>query len=328
MGHGIMGTRMLVKLYGFALKSENIQISLNDLFASLASTSGNEDKSLALPRRIYFDYTSDPDFAVGLVVTIKDQKTYCELVSNNNGKFVVSVTNLKGKNKLMEFNFFLINKSNGHGIYQHYFHSCSPGTFAVYLKKRFRFLSDKSRDNAIQSLKAGGLHTAAKEKQVRSDHARGLSFSLLVHKKSLESVLKEFKKIKGFEYEVAALQPEYIAGAPISDYINRLRQKVTFKPTVGVGVLAKAIQSTVEKLSPRSGHVSVVDEIDGEEIPASVRIANIPENFGEEDYDVIATKMNNLDVDKFSSHKIVKELKDKCRDTYKHIFMKKVKDKK
>lgn len=317
---------MLVRLYGFSVKSDNTQISINDLLASFAATSGAQDTSLSAHRRIYFDTTSDSDFAVGLVVTIKDQKTFCELVRNK-GKFVVSVTNLTGNNKLMEFNFFLVNKSNGIGIYQHYFQSCSPGTFGSYLRKRFRALSDKSRDSQIEYLKNAGEHTGAKEKAIRSAHAKGLSFALLVHQKSLEKVLQEFKKIKAFEYEVAALEPEMLDGAPIAKHVNRLNQRVSFKPTVGVGVLAKAIQATVNALKPRSGRVAVVDEVDGEEVPASVRIANIPEHFGEENYDAVASKLNNLDVDNFAAHPVVEELKKVCRETYKEVFMKKVKDK-
>ena len=318
---------MLVRSYGFSVSAGNAEISLQKLLDSLVGTSGQPDQSLSNERRIFIDTTTSPDFALGLVVTVKDQKTFCELV-NNKGNFVISVTGLKGTNKLMEFNFFVINKTNGLGIYQHYFQSCSPGTFGTYLRTRYRKLTDDSRDAVIDTLKAKGQHNDSREKAVRSKHAKGLNFAILVQQASLESILKKFKDIKGFEYQFATLEPELVKGAPIADYVNRLTQKVSFKPNIEVDVLAKAIQATVDMLKPKSGHVSVIDDIEGEDVPMSVRIAEIPEHFGEQEYDVVATKLNNLDTSKFASHKVVDELVTACSQTYKHMFMAKVKNKK
>lgn len=316
---------MLVRSYGFSVTAGNSEVSLDDLFASLVSTSGNEDASQNNVRRIFVDTKTNNDFIIGLVVTVKDQKTFCELV-NEKGNFVIAVSNLKGKNKLMEFNFFVINKSNGLGIYQHYFQSCSPGTFGKYLRNRYHRLSEKSREDAIAALKKNGKHTVREEKLIKKSHSKGLSFGLLVHNESLEKVLSKFKEIKGFEYEFAVIEPDLVKGAPISNYVNRLRQKVSFKPNLDVGALSKAIQGTVDALRPKSGHVSVVDNVDGEDIPISVRIANIPEHFGEQDYDAVAGKLNNLDTSKFATHFFVTELLKTCTDDFKHVFMKKVKD--
>jgi hypothetical protein len=317
---------MLVRSYGFSVTAGNAEVSLDDLFTSLVATSGDEDTSQRNVRRIFVDTATNKDFALGLVVTVKDQKTFCELV-NAKGNFVIAVSNLKGKNKLMEFNFFVINKNNGLGIYQHYFQSCSPGTFSSYLRTRYRRLSETSRDDAIAALKTKGQHTAGKEKAIKAAHAKGLSFGLLVHQESLEAVLSKFKEIKGFEYEFAVVEPDLVKGAPISNFVKRLRQKVSFKPNIDVGALSKAIQGTVDALHPKSGHVAVVDHVDNEDVPMSVRIADIPEHFGEQDYDAVAGKLNNLDTSKFATHVVVNELLAACSDTFKHVFMKKVKDK-
>lgn len=318
---------MLVRSYGFSIAAGNSEISLDDLFASLVATSGDEDTSQRNVRRIFVDTKTNNDFVLGLVVTVKDQKTFCELV-NEKGNFVIAVSNLKGKNKLMEFNFFVINKSNGLGIYQHYFQSCSPGTFGGYLQTRYRRLSEASRDSAIKVLKANRQDTAARIKAIKKSHSKGLIFGLLVHQESLEAVLSRFKEIKGFEYEFSAVEPDLIKGAPISNFVRRIRQKVSFNPRIDVRTLSKAIQRTVDTLKPKSGHVAVLDSIDGEDIPMSVRIADIPEHFGEQDYDAVAGKLNNLDTSSFSTHIVINELLTTCSENFKHIFMKKIRDKK
>ncbi len=225
----------------------------------------------------------------------------------------------------MEFNFFVINKLNGHGLYQHYFHSCSPGAFGSHLRTQYRRLSELNRDKEIADLKASGNHSAKKEKSIRSSYAKGLSFSLLVHNKTLEQVLSEFKKIKAFEYEFSAIEPDLVKGAPISNYVKRLTQKVSFDPNVAVGLLAKAIQGSVDVIKPKSGRVSVIQDVDGVDVPMSVKLLDIPENFGEEDYDTVAGKLDDMDTSKFFEHQVIEELMAICKDEYPHVFMKAVK---
>jgi hypothetical protein len=317
---------MLVRSYGFSLVAGNKEISTEDLFSYLVSISGAENDSLGNLRKVFVDGSGNDGLLRGLVVTVKDQKTFCEL-QNNQGSFVISVANLKGKNKLMEFNFFIINKKNGLGIYQHYFQSCAPATFGRYLSSYYRYLSDSSKNRKIKELDDNGELSGKKERLIKSSHAKGLYFSILVHKESLEKVLSKFNQIKAMEYEYAQLEPDLIKGAPLATYVNRIRQKVTFKKDSKIDVLAKAIQQTVNKFNFRSGRVSVVDSFGDEDIPMSVKIANIPEHFGEEDYDTVAGLLNNLDVKKFSSHKVMLSLVEKMTVEYKHIFMKNVKDK-
>lgn len=319
------GGIVLVKSYGFVVSPGNDKISLGDLISNLEAFSGQPDSSQGQLRRIFLDSKAHPGFVVGLVVTVKDQKAFCELVQSQ-ANFVVTVKNLTGANKLMEFNFFVINQLNGHGLYQHYFQSCSPGTFGNYLKSRYRRLSEESKEAEIEVLKKSPGYTAKKEKAIKAAHAAGLNFSLLVHDETLEEVLSEFSKIKAFEYEFAAVEPDLVKGAPIANYAKRLHQRVSFDPKAAVGVLAKAIHGTVKALKPKRGRVAVVHEVDGEEIPMSVKILDIPQNFGEQDYDVVANKLNNMDTGKFYSHAIIDELLEVCRKKYPHIFMVAVKN--
>lgn len=152
-----------------------------------------------------------------------------------------------------------------------------------------------------------------------------MDFSILVHNEKLADVLAKFHEIKAFEYQLATIVPDALKGVPIAPYVKRMKEKFIFLPKTSVGLLAKAIQSTVDKVHPKSGRVAVVDYLDDEEVPMSVKIANIPEHFGEQDYDIVAAKLDKLDVTTFSQHQVVKDLVAVCKDEYKHIFMKSVK---
>ncbi|MFT4257478.1 MAG: hypothetical protein QM599_11035 [Pseudoxanthomonas sp.] len=312
---------MLIRTFGFALDTQSNAVKLSDLFAALTANSGKKITGMAHPRMVFFD-DSDATFTKGLVVTLKDQKTFCQLVDNQ-GKLVIKVTSIK--DQLLDFNFFVINKNNGHGLYQYYFHSCAPGTFGSHLRNVYRNLSNSRRDKEIKVLEASGEHTAAKEKAIRSKYFKGLRFQILVHLNSIDKILKTFKRIKAFQYEVAAVAPIAPVGAPLLPYAKKVVEKVHFDSDSKVGDVATAIRDFIvaEKLS--RGSVDVVEEYDDEDIPLSVKIANIPRPFGEEDFDSFTKKINNLDASKFASHGNMAMLIKKATQDYSAIFMKKIK---
>lgn len=312
---------MLIRTFGFSLDTKNNAVGLNDLFAELAAKSGTLINGMAHPRMVFFD-NSDPIFAKGLVVTLKDQKTYCQLVENQ-GKLVIKVTAIK--DQLLDFNFFLINKTNGLGLYQYYFHSCAPGTFGAHLRNVYRQLSNVRRDAEIKALKATKNHTATKEKAIRSKYYKGLRFQILVHLNSIDKILKTFKRIKAFQYEVAAIAPIVPKGAPLLPYARKVVEKVHFDGNSKIGDVATAIKDFIIAENIARGSVDVIEEYDDEDIPLSVKIANIPRPFGEEDFDSFTKKINNLDARKFATHGIIGILLKKATQDYPAIFMKKIK---
>lgn len=308
---------MKVRLYGFSLKAGHNKTSLSDLYDYLAVHSGEPDNTKSNERRIYFDKDSDATYARGLIVTVRDQKAFCKLIEDN-GSLVINVESLQGDDKLMEFNFFLINKTNGIGLYQHYFHSCSLGVFGGYLRTDYREISDAKCADEIHASERTGRHTDAKEKAIKRAHRGNLEVATLVHSGSLSTVLRDFEKIKSFEYEFAELEAIRDVAQPLSPYVRRRKETVTFEQRANVGTLANAVQQAVNLIQPRSGRVHVETE-DGDVL--SVQLENIPEHFGEYEYDDIARQINNLNVLEFSRHNAFAQLADVCNsDAYRHIF--------
>jgi len=306
-----------VRLYGFSLKAGHAKSSLNDLYDYMEQCSGQADNTRANERRIYFSRDEDPTFARGLVVTVKDQKAFCKLIDEN-GRLVISVENLQGDDKLMEFNFFVINKSNGIGLYQQYHHSCSLGVFGGYLRDRYRTISEEMANQAIESLRQHGEHTDRREAAIRRAYRGGLSVATLVHSGSLEAVLRQFEKIKSFEYEFAQLDAIREVAKPLQPLVKRRREKLTFEPRFAIGTIANAIQNAVNAMQPKSGRVHVETQ---EGDPLSVKLADIPEHFGEYDYDDVASQLDNLDTADFAQHHTFNELQGVCTsDHYRHIF--------
>lgn len=308
---------MKVRLYGFSLEAGHTKSSLSDLYDHIELFSGEADNTRTNERRIYFSKDADPTFARGLVVTVKDQKAFCKLIDEN-GRLVISVENLQGDDKLMEFNFFVINKANGIGLYQQYHHSCSLGVFGGYLRDRYRTISEEAAGQAIEALRQQGEHTDRKETAIKRAHRGGLSVATLVHSGNLAAVLRQFDKIKSFEYEFAQLDAIREVAQPLQPYVKRRKEKVTFEPRYAVVTIANAVHNAVNAIQPKSGRVHVETE-DGD--PLSVKLADIPEHFGEHEYDDIASQLDNLDTADFAQHRTFTDLQNVCNsEPYRHIF--------
>jgi len=309
---------MKVRMYGFEIEAESPSISIDELMVYFAHRTGETDQSHPIERRIFLDTAIDRDYYLGLVVTVKDQKRFCRL-ENNEGQIMITVENLTGDDKLMDFNFFVINRKNGLGLYQYYHQSCGLNVFGSYLTTHYKFLCEKAANADVEKQRnQNGDLSKSQENSIRKKHKGRLIFNQLVRKDSLVKILSECKKLKAFEYEISTLDTDSQAGIPLSRYVKKIRQKLTFSQTWSVTDLAAAIVSAVRDLNPNSGRVYALNEFDED---VSLKIFNVPDNFGEEDFNDVAIKLHNLDLNAFASHRVINELVKLCKsEELRHIF--------
>lgn len=327
---------MKVKTFGFSMDSTSEKITLVTLLDAICAVPGLEfgkrddadddalsddgvakNKRSPVLRRLYLHKGENSSYYHGLVVTIKDQKKFCMLEQQGNG-FTINVENLKDANKLMEFNFFVVNANNGLGVYQHYHQSCSLMVFGGYLKSFQHKMIRESIDDAIKHATDKGHVSESEIRKIRKPFNGSLRFSLLTEKADLKAILKKYARIKTFEYELSYLDAPVEKGLPLSKYVDKKRERLTFKNNKNVVPLASAIAETVGLYGLKRGRIQVVNEFDEESF---LQILDIPNNFGEQEYDDVADKLNQLNLDELHQHKIYTELVDVCKsDNFKHIF--------
>lgn len=305
---------MQVRLLGFSLSSDCAPLSLDDYVNHMISAHGQPHRVGEHNRFIFFNTTHSESYYVGLFVTVKDQKTFCELVENS-GKFVVKVNELDANSSLMDFNFFVINKTTGLGIYQYYHQSFSINSFGYFNAQRFSKLRD-DRVQAELSIIPEGDQSDSKKKSIKKKYKGRLRLETLVRKENLKKLIEELQRVKAFEYCFASLTADEPEFQPLKNEVRKVRTKLSFYPKSSVQSLASAISDFVNKLSVNIGKVIGTDT-DG--IDRVLQITNNPDNFGEYRYDDLAPKINSLGVDEFEKSWVVKELLEKCKE-YKHIF--------
>lgn len=305
---------MQVKTYGFDLSTENVFVDIDALMQYLQVKSGEKIIRGEIERRIYIDCDVSSEYYIGLVVTVKDQKTFCRLEESPKG-ITITVENLKGKDKLMEFNFFVINKSNGLGLYQHYHQSCALNVLGQYLTSAHHELRNSLKSKALSE---SGI-TSKKTKQIKRDYSKKLEFSPLVSQEGLKKILEQYKEIRSYEFTYTFLAPKKKGGGrPLDSKVNKKREKLYFANPGYKGELARLIDEHVHSFNPKTGSVHAVDYYNQQKV---IHVFDMPETFSEEDYDSVAIKLNNLNLANFNKHRITKELVGMCKsDEYKHIF--------
>lgn len=310
---------MFVRFLGFSVEAPKA-ISVEEVMKALAKQATNYESFDEAGRFLFVDTESDGEYYLGLIVTVKSQRTFCEL-REAGSSFKVQVNKLDRNSNIMEFNFFIINKESGVGLYQHYHQSCSIGQGMNLIKKRFNELKGQKREQKKNDLIAGKKNADKAEKMANKEFKGFFKWQLLIRKEKLASVLKELEHIKALEVDLSYLEPDSKEFGQLSGFVIKQKRKFSFGKKFSPSSLIDLIVSAVDRSKTDSGRVFGVDE-DG--LDRIIKIQNNPDNFGEFGYDEVAEHINNLDVLSFQSSWIIKNLREVCQN-HSSIFKAKIK---
>jgi len=306
---------MKVRLVGFTFEIENRSRQLSmEAFARHVGTAAAAMEAEGGDRRLLFmNADHDADYFVGLVVTVKDHRAFCQLVNEQDG-MKLKVSDVADGSHLMDFNFFVLNKKTLNGLYQHYHQSCSPGAFAQLCAVRFREYRVALADEAVRALPEPV--TAAAEARARSPFAGLLHSAVIVRKDALEKMIRELKRVKSFQYSLAVPAVVEEDFKPLTPWIKKETHKISFETKSPVDGIATAVANAVARLGISRGRVEGEDQ-DG--IERVLRIVDNPDTFGEYEYDDVAARINDLNLSQFHESWAIQELLKKAHEN-KHIL--------
>ncbi|MDT0501622.1 MULTISPECIES: hypothetical protein [unclassified Halomonas] len=299
---------MQVSLTGFSVYSKNSYVTLPYFFKYLEGTKNSRKIEYEhCARYFFFNDSFNDDYRLGMIITVKNQKSYLKF-REAGGSYIIKRENLHGEEKLLEFNFFVIKKDNGLGIYTHYNNSCSVKELGSIFRSWFYELRDGLKERNVKHPDANwpmkGIDYIRRKSG--NKYKGRLYFSIITRREGLQEVLAAMRKIKNVEVMLDAIVPsEAIPGVPI---VNKSR-RVTQKFTLGPGWPLQALIDDVVELSDLDGLQKgrvLCEGPDGREIP--VKFFNSPSNFGEYDYDELTKMIDNLRAEYFFRHQIFDEL--------------------
>lgn len=302
---------MKVRIMGFTIDPTK-KPSLNDLMTSIEADfiDTNKDNEKRGGRLLFVDTDSHKDYYVGLVITAKDAKTYCQLKQDVDGAMKVVVSDLDPDSSLMEFNFFVVKKDNGIGLYQHYHQSCSMNGTMKLLNQRFNIVHRQK----VEEAKALYIDTEKLSKKkattkANKEHHDRFIWQMLVSEEKLNKILAHMKRIKALELNFSSLEAEADEFRGLKDHVVKNTQRFLFSQQSKLLDLVRNVITCVNDSDADSGRVIAIDIDDNEQT------FDIEENldiFGVYDFDDVSKKIDALAIDDFANSWMIKELISIC----------------
>lgn len=273
---------MKIKLLGIELIPGK-GITLQDFFNYIEKSHGTPTEIFGYGRFIYTQ--SIGKYHAGLLITTKDQKKFVELRKDAKA-FKLESKDVTDGSQLADFNFFLISKATGRGIYQYYHNSCALNTFGQILKSHY----DALKRESIKTKKGTKELTQKELKEINSNFSGSLKWETIVKPENFLKLISTLKSIKNFTITMSTLELEETVFSPISREAKKASHRFVFSPGSIVKNIRKAIKEFIDSDADiESGRLEGVDENGLQQI---IKIINTPDSFGEFDYDTIAAIMN------------------------------------
>ena len=305
-----------VKNYGVSFSTKKSDIALTNFFVSLVGADIDFPIRTDSARKIIID--QDEKYIYGTVITIKNQKKFTSLVGKGSN-LEIKVSDLSKLEKIAEFNFLIINKKNGFGIYQYHHGSCTAPNFGSMITTLYRRKLEAKRDAEILAL--GGRDSVPRKqlKAINSRFFHGIEFDMIAQSKDIKKVLEKYKSIRSFRYEVSSLEASLREESPLQGLIEKVRHHVRFDSSVDSSLIISGIQSMIPTIKQATARVEVLDD---QYEPVSVKVMDVPANFGEMGYDDFIKNLLTFKMTDIKGCSLFQDLKGKCEKDYKHVFTK------
>jgi hypothetical protein len=277
-------------------------ISFDQLFGWLAARRNVEREFNGFNRLVYVGSTEK--YHTGLLLTAKTHKRFCELKRTGEA-LKINVREAEAGASLIDFNFFVLNRETGRGLYQYYHNSCSVpvfGRFCAYELGMFQAFK------IVEEIKAMGGKENLSDQQLEQVFERfsgTLDCQLLVRKENFGTLIEQMEKISAIEFSFASIEPEQERWFRRFTGVSKLiKHRVTFNRKVTLEERRRAILSFVN-----DGEVeeAAVEGVDADGLEKTIALSNNPDSFGHFDFDSIAGDMD-FEPEAFQTSKFMQTL--------------------
>lgn len=296
---------MKIKSQGFAIVNNNPNIQITEIIDYFIKQSTHEIKRADYNRQVLL--AEDGDYFTGLVLTFKNQKKNC-FSTFKEGQFEIKVEDLKGEDKLVNFNFFCINRKSLKGLYLYYRGSCSLNSLFSSWQTYSNFVIRKKMRNEIALL--GKKPQQADIDAINKKYENRLEFKVLVDKSNLVTMLTAFKEIKSatFRFDTVDFTEAEMIGVEQYTRNTEITFNISDSDRSKVAQVASSINQVYTAMKGISkGVVTVADHFKNERL---IDMINSPCFFAEYEFDDLAVYVNGLKNDNYLTNAIIAIIKN------------------
>ncbi len=304
---------MRIKGNGFSISSTNPHINLLEIIRNFMTSNTQIIHRTDYSRRILI--SEEQDYFTGLVLTFKNQRKNC-LSKIEDGKFAIKVEDLQGEDKLVNFNFFCINKSSLKGLYLYYRGSCSLNNLFSRLQSQSnRFI----RRTISAEKKALGRNASEDQKgAIDTKYNQRVDYNILVDRNDIVTTLSAFSSIKcaGFRFDTIDFTSPELRGVEQFTRNTEVTFNIDESDRTNVRPIADHISQLFRNVQHiTKGRIEAIDHAGNERI---VDLINSPSYFIEYEFDDMAEHVNGLTDDNFATNPIIDIIKTEMETGAKH----------
>ena len=277
---------MKVRFVGFELKVEG-RPALPDILARLRTDGGADMRQQ--DRVVLLDSAYDEYFHRGVVLKIKDQRRFVKLQQEQH-TFRIRVETLDEASRLMEFNFFILHKAAGLGVYLYHHGSTTLNTFFQLIRQaRYRLVDELKHRLAEQQ-------PPASPQAIRDATQGKLDTGIIVRKQKIEELLEGFDSIGSLELQLTV--PDVKGGLfqPLEPYLKRETVRFLFDRKHRAASVAYAVAACIGSDNVRAGKVVALDDKGDEHI---LKLMNNPDYLDEVEFDDFTHRIITADIARF-----------------------------
>lgn len=199
---------MKIRILGFELYLKNDAVTLQRLIEEIQAKGKQQiadlDKIIANPGNIssldrIIVISKKGDYWIGVTIKIKDVKSFCKL-TNSSGVIELTSQDLEGNDRIVDVNFFVINKKTGKGLYQHYHQSTWVNSFCKILQFRHREICESSK--ALINKKAEVENWSPKKtKKELSRFNSGLTYGIIPKPGDFPEFVRQMELVRKIQFE-------------------------------------------------------------------------------------------------------------------------------
>lgn len=299
---------MKVKYVGFKLFSKSERFDTAAFLNHLHDISGYRFEGVASDRYFFFDNGHRHGYLLGLVVTLKDQKRFCR-AEMEGGDFRLKTEELLHDDKLVDFNFFVLRKDTNKGVFQYYHNSCSPNVFGDVCKKIFYSKRKSLIRERFEELSPGVDFSPEDPnfKKAKKHYSGRPHFAILVDNRNIDDIIRAFAEVKDLEVTFEAPNAPTQAAVAANGLADTISLKYKFELTRQVQDIADFARNMIDRRGFKRGRAKTVNEYNEERI---IDLVRCPHDFGQEEFDDLAQRVNNLKASEFVDNDIIDDLVD------------------
>lgn len=290
---------MKIRFFSFDFDTSKYLTKEDFLQYLLSCNEGDFD--LGGKRRIfYLQEHSDNKHYVGLLVTIKDHKTYTTLKAKK-----IKISDVGKDQDLIELNYFVMHKKSMRVLYQYYHQSCSLNQFILFLNMHHRQKAEAWIEVELKKQDALPPKKRKSKRKLAQEFGQ-LMYSVTVRPEDLPTLLEDLSQISTFEYPIQTLE---VAGKkstqPLSGHVQRIIQRITFNRDGTLNEKRKALLKYIKDKKISKGTVRGPDSGD---VPRVIDLCENAAYHAEYEFDDLISKLDDGDVTELENNEIIKEL--------------------